>query len=84
MEFDTLEAAQAEIVRQQERIAELETERDTLSQNNKALTEDNDRIRTHNQSLFNKLMAQHTEPSGKTTEEEEPLTCEEFAKTIKF
>ena len=82
-EFTTLEDARAEIIRLNEVLTEVQNERDTLSQNNETLTEDNERLRTLNQNYFNKLSAQYSDPEGKNDDEdEEPLSCEEFAKTI--
>lgn len=78
----TLEEAQAEIIRLQEELTERTNERDTLSQNNSDLQADNERLRTLNQNYFNKLSAQYSQPAGKTDNEEEPQTCEEFAATL--
>lgn len=79
----TLEEAQAEIVRLNDELTERTNERDTLSQNNKTLTEDNDRLRKLNQNYFNKLSAQFDASKNKTdNEEKEVQSCEEFAKTI--
>lgn len=83
MPFDTLEAAQAEIVRLQEENTKLSNERDTLSKNNKTLSGELEQVRTLNQQYFNKLTAQYSAPAGKEDEEEEEApTCEEFAKTL--
>lgn len=80
MAFDTLEAAQAEIVRLNDVVTELENERNTLSENNRTLTADNERIRTLNQNYFNRLQAQ-VDP--KPDAPDEPVvSCEEFAKTL--
>lgn len=80
MAFDTLEAAQAEIVRLNDVVTELENERNTLSENNKTLTADNERIRTLNQNYFNRLQAQ---VDTKTDDPEETvISCEDFAKTL--
>lgn len=82
MAFDTLEAAQAEVVRLQEEVTRLENERDTLSQNNETLSADLDRVRTLNQTYFNKLQAQYSPAAEKEQDDDEPLSCEEYAKTI--
>lgn len=85
MPFDTLEAAQAEIVRLTDELAVRTTERDTLSQDNENLTNDLNQARTLNQQLFNRVIAQNSDPDGKTDDkDEEPLSCEEFAKTLKI
>ena len=81
MPFDTLETAQAEILRLQEENTRLTNERDTLSQNNETLTGELAQVRTLNQEYFNKLTQQYS-PQEKEEEEEEPPTCEEFAKTL--
>lgn len=76
----TLEEAQAQIVDLNERLTEVTNERDTLSQNNKTLTDENNSLRSLNQKYFNKLSAQysHEEPE----DEKPPVSCEEFAKTL--
>ena len=79
----TLEEAQAEIVRLNDRVTELTNERDTLSQNNNTLTEDNERLRRLNQNYFNKLSAQFpTQEDKKDKEEKEVVSCVDFAKTL--
>ena len=81
--FDTLESAQAEIIRLNEQLTERTNERDTLSQNNKNLEKELGEVRTLNQKYFNKLSAQYSEPAGKTdNDDKEAPTCEEFAKTL--
>lgn len=83
--FDTLEAAQAEIIRLQEANTALTNERDTLSQNNTTLTQELAQVRQLNQQYFNKLSAQYSDQAGKDDEEEEEApTCEEFAKTLEI
>ena len=82
MAFDTLEAAQAEIVRLNDVVTELENERNTLSENNKTLTADNERIRTLNQNYFNRLQAQADTKTD--APEETVISCEDFAKTLKI
>lgn len=85
MAFDTLEAAQAEIVRLTGELAERTNERDTLSQNNENLTAELNEVRTLNQKYFNKLIAQNSDPEDSGGQENTPPpTCEEFAKTLKF
>lgn len=79
----TLEEAQAEIVRLKEELTERTNERDTLSQNNKTLTDDNERLRKLNQNYFNKLSAQFDASKDKKDDEDKEVqSCEEFAKTI--
>ncbi len=82
-EITTLEQAQAEILRLQEENTALTNERDTLSQNNETLTQELKDVRTLNQTYFNKLQAQYDGAEGKKDEEEEdPPSCEAYAKTI--
>ena len=84
-DFNTLEEAQAEIIRLNEVLTETQNERDTLSQNNNELTVDNDRLRKLNQSYFNKLSAQFPNQENKTDDDDKEVpSCEEFAKTIKI
>lgn len=81
--FNTLEEAQAEIIRLNEQVTELTNERDTLSQNNSTLTGELESVRKLNQQYFNKLSAQYSQEPGKTdSDEEEPQSCEDFAKTL--
>ena len=80
--FTTLDEAQAEIIRLNEAMAELQTERDTLSQNNANLSQELESVRKVNQNYFNKLQAQYSDPEGKKDDEKEPPSCEEYAKTI--
>lgn len=81
--FNTLEEAQAEILRLNEKLTETETERDTLSSDNKKLTEDLSRVRTLNQTYFEKLSSQYAKPENENNnDEEEVLSCEAFALTI--
>lgn len=85
MPFATIEEAQAEILRLQQENTELANERDTLSQNNKTLAADLEKVRTLNQDYFNRLTAQYSGQAGKNEDEDdEAPTCEEFAKTIKL
>lgn len=83
MSFNTLEEAQAEILRLNDELTERTNERDTLSHNYDVLQQDNDRLRTLNQNYFNKLSAQYSPDAGKTNEpEKEAPTCEEYANTL--
>ena len=79
----TLEEAQAEILRLQEENQNLTTERDALSQDKTTLTTELESVRKLNQTYFNKLQAQYSNPEGKNNEDDdEPQSCEEYAKTI--
>ena len=82
-QFTTLEEAQAEIIRLNEKVTELTNERDTLSQNNTTLTGELDSVRKLNQQYFNKLSAQYSPEEDETdNDDEEVPTCEDFAKTL--
>lgn len=80
----TLEEAQAQIIELQEKNTELENEKETLSQQNKTLTEDIERVRTLNQKYFEKLSMQTLNPENNNQDDEgeKVVSCEEFAKTI--
>lgn len=81
--FNTLEEAQAEIIRLNELVTELTNERDTLSQNNTTITGELESVRKLNQQYFNKLSQQYSpQEDKKDNEEEEVQSCEEFAKTL--
>ena len=82
MEFNTIEEAQAEIIRLNEQLTEVTNERDSLSQDNTTLTNDNNRLRTLNQQYFNKLSAQYFPADDKKKKEEEVASCEEVANNI--
>lgn len=81
--FNTLEEAQAEIIRLNEALTEVTNERDTLSQNNNTLTGELESVRKLNQQYFNKLSAQYSQEPDKTDDKEEEVqSCEDFAKTL--
>lgn len=84
-QFDTLEKAQAEIIRLNQELTARTNERDTFSQNNEKLTKELGEVRTLNQQYFNQLSAQYSHQEEEEEEEEETLpTCEEFAKSLKI
>lgn len=78
----TLEEAQEQIVNLTEKVTELTNERDTLSKNNDEMKADLERVRTLNQKYFEKLSMQTFADQGKEEDDEEPVSCEEFAKTL--
>ncbi len=84
--FDTLEEAQAEIVRLNDELAARTVERDTLTQNNENLTAELDRVRTLNQRYFERLIMQDSkqDEAGDGREDDPTPSCEEFAKTLKI
>lgn len=83
MTYDTLETAQARILELDDQIAELTSERNSLSENNELKDQEIADLRTQNQKYFNRLIAQDRD-TEKDEEKEEPEipTCEEFAKDI--
>lgn len=80
--FDTLEAAQAEILRLQDELTERTNERDTLSQNNTTLSTELESVRKLNQTYFNKLCAQNSPQQEPDDPDDPEPTCEDFAKTL--
>ena len=82
MTFTTVEEAQAHIVELNDQLTELRNERDTLSQNNARLTQENESLRSLNQKYFNKLSAQFQDQEDEKDNEEEVPSCEDFAKTL--
>lgn len=81
MAFDTLEAAQAEIVRLTEELTATKNERDSYSAKITTMTGELENVRKLNQTYFNKLTAQHN-PKPNEPDEPETPSCEEFAKTL--
>lgn len=77
----TLEEAQAEIVRLNEQISSITNERDNYSNRVNELTAENEKVREINQQYFLKLSAQYN-PQTTPEEDPEPISCEEFAKTL--
>lgn len=80
--FETLEEAQAEILRLNEELVNAQTERDNYSNKVNELSTDLEKVRNLNQQYFLKLSAQYT--PNNTDEDDEPDTpsCEDFAKTL--
>lgn len=84
-EITTIEEARAEILRLNEQLTEVQNERDTLSQNNATLTGELDSVRKLNQQYFNKLSQQFVPNQPENQDEEkEPVSCEDFAKTLEI
>ena len=81
-DFNTLEEAQAEIVRLNEALTERTNECDTLSQNNDTLTQELESVRKLNQQYFNKLSQQFIPTEDKKDDEQEVPSCEDFARTL--
>lgn len=82
--FNTLEDAQAEIIRLNEELTRTTTERDALQTTNNTLTQQNENLHKLNQSYFNKLSAQYLPEDEDKDDEPDVPTCEEFAKTLKI
>ncbi len=82
-EFNTLEEARAEILRLNEELATRTTERDNYSTRVNELTRENESVRELNQQYFLKLSAQYKPtPEEPEEEDEDVLSCEDFAKTL--
>lgn len=76
----TLEQAQERILELEAQLQEAITARDSLSENNASLARDLESARTLNQKLFERVTAKEPEDTG--DEGEEPMSCEDFAKTL--
>lgn len=84
-EFNTLEEARAEILRLNEELNTAQTERDNYSNRITALENENQSVRELNQQYFLKLSQQFQKPDEQNPDEDsEPLSCEDFAKTLKL
>ena len=70
-EITTLEEAQAEILRLNDELANANTDKQTLSQNNENLSKELEQVRTINQQYYNRLMAQFSDPEGKPNDDDE-------------
>lgn len=81
--FDTLEKAQAEIVRLNEELTKEKNEKNTYFENNQTLNLELEQVRRLNQQYFNKLSAQFQQDDKDDKEDSKTApTCEEFAKTL--
>lgn len=78
----TLEEAQEQILQLTEERDNLKTELDTLSQDKDNLTTELESVRTLNQKYFNKLIAQEQKSDDSTEDEDDPISCEDFAKSL--
>lgn len=82
-EINTLEDARAEIIRLNEELSRSNTERDNYSNRVTELERENENVRELNQQYFLKLSAQYKPMTDSEPEdEEEVLSCEDFAKTL--
>lgn len=82
MPFNTLEEAQAEILRLNEELTTANGERENYRTQVDTLTKDLEKVRTLNQQYFLKLSAQYNPPAQEDTPDEETPSCEDFAKTL--
>lgn len=78
----TIEEAQEQILELTEKIKELESDKETLSQNNDAITKECENLRTINQKYYNKLIMQESQKDENQNDPEDVPSCEEFAKTL--
>lgn len=82
-EFNTIEEARAEILRLNEELATRTTERDNYADKASKLEKENESVRELNQQYFLKLSAQYKPtPEEPEEEDEEVLSCEDFARTL--
>ena len=77
----TLEEAQAEILRLQEELNTAQSERDNYSNQLTDTQRALEKVRTINQEYFLKLTAQHNPPKP-DEDDAEPVSCEDFARTL--
>lgn len=82
MEFNTLEEARAEILRQNEELATVISERDNYSTKVNELTSELEKVRELNQRYFLKLSAQYNPTPPQEDDEPDAPSCEDFAKTL--
>lgn len=83
-ELNTIEEARAEVLRLQEELATRTTERDNYATRVNELTQENESVRELNQQYFLKLSAQYKPNTreDEDDEDEEVLSCEDFARTL--
>lgn len=82
-EFNTIEEARAEIVRLNEELTTAKTERDNYSAKVTETETELENVRKLNQQYFNKLSTQFVGNDDKDEDkDDEPLSCEDFAKTL--
>lgn len=81
-EINTIEEARAEILRLNEELTNVQSERDNYSNRINELSADLENVRTLNQQMFLKLTAQNTEKDEDEDDEPAVLSCEDFAKTL--
>lgn len=82
MPFDTLEEAQAEILRLNEELSTKQNECENYSAKVNELTGELENVRQINQRYFLKLSAQYDNPNPQDDDDEDDVTLEDFAKTI--
>lgn len=82
MEFNTLEEARAEIVRLNEELTSVTNERDSYSTKVTEQANELEKVRNLNQQYFLKLSAQYQPAKTEDDDDNEPVSCEDFAKTL--
>lgn len=80
--FNTLEEAQAEIIRLNEALNESQTNEQNYSNRITELEGDLEKVREINQKYFLKLSAQYAPPGQDEPDEPDAPTCVDFAKTL--
>lgn len=81
-EINTLEEARAEIIRLNELLSTANTERENYSTQVSDLNRELESVRKLNQEYFLKLSAQYTPNAPEDAEDDDTLTCEDFARTL--
>ena len=79
--YETLEAARERILELEEEVRTITGERDTANATIETLNAQMEDVRAINQRYFNRLMQ---DEQKEEEEEKEPLSCEDFAKTLKI
>ena len=82
MPFNTLEEAQAEILRLNEELATARSENENYSAQVTSLAQERETLRSLNQQYFLKLSTQYEKKEDPDTDEDDVPTCEDFAKTL--
>lgn len=80
--FNTLEEAQAEILRLNEELTATKNERDSYSTKVTEKESELEKVRELNQKYFLKLSAQYDPPKDEDDDEPETPSCEDFAKSL--
>lgn len=78
----TQEEMQARILELEDENKTLKADKEKLSEDNNTLTKDLENARAYNTELFNRVRQQDTHNGGKHNEDEESVSCVDFAVSI--